>query len=242
MLQVTTDPILKEYKRWLDIAGKEAIHRTITECLEPELFGLQGKRVSHATLEEIRQHQSQCDPIFEGSGVYLDYLTDTRDDTYCGYYVGQSEDLPFRTQHHERAIQRGSVESRHYYICFLGGNHRQPNFIRLFKIGSDNPYHAIQDKHQKALMLNILEMILALAVRSLPEELMRRYSAADIVTLQHSSIHLNVLNPQHQGALQHDAVKFNARQAVRNSGNPKLANISGQIPSRSSKEGLLPTI
>jgi len=93
----------------MDIPGKEASHRTITECLEPELFGLQGKRVSHATLEEIRQHQSQGDPIFEGSGGYLDYLTDTRDDTYCRYYVGQSEDLPFRTQHHVRAIQRQKV-------------------------------------------------------------------------------------------------------------------------------------
>lgn len=68
ILQVTTDPILKDYKRWIDIAGKEAIHRTITECIEPEISGLQGKHVSHATLEETRQHQSQTYPHFEGSG------------------------------------------------------------------------------------------------------------------------------------------------------------------------------
>lgn len=222
ILQVTTDPILKDYKRWIDIAGKEAIHRTITECIEPEISGLQGKHVSHATLEETRQHQSQTYPHFEGSGGYLDYLTGTRDDTCCRCYVGQSGDLPFRIQHHVRAIQRRGAESLHYYICFLGGNHRQPNFIRLFKIGTNSPYHAIQDKHQKALMLNILEMILALAFRSLPEELMSRYSTADIVSLQHSSIHLNVLNPLYQGALQHDVVRFNARQAVRNSADQEI--------------------
>lgn len=116
-----------------------------------------------------------------------------------------------------RVIQHGSVEILHYYICFLGRSSPPPHLIQLFRIGTTGPYHAIQDKHHKALMLNILEMILALAFRSLPDELMSRYPTFDIVTLQHSSIHLNVLNPLHRGTLQHDVVRFNARQAFRNS-------------------------
>jgi len=148
------------------------------------------------------------------NGGYLDFVTDSRDNTYIRFYVGQSIVILFRVDKHIREILKGSCTTLHYYILQLGPGCRTSNWLRLWTIPDkfDRP-----PTHQE-LLQNFLEMLFCGAFQSLPtEELIRHFG--DKLKIS-SNVGLNVLSPLLQGLDLSDRESFKA--SLLNSPDPEI--------------------
>ena len=144
----------------------------------------------------------------------MDFVTDSRDNTYIRFYVGQSIVILFRVDKHIREILKGSCTTLHYYILQLGPGCRTSNWLRLWTIPDkfDRP-----PTHQE-LLQNFLEMLFCGAFQSLPtEELIRHFG--DKLKIS-SNVGLNVLSPLLQGLDLSDRESF--RASLLNSPDPEI--------------------
>lgn len=188
------------------------------DYINPEIRGLEGKPVTHGLLENIRCGQKADGEIFYGVGGYLDYLTDDRDDDYCRFYVGQSNNMRSRIRGHIVALLSGSVESLHCYIYALGKGSRKSHFLQLFRL----PTTKIPSDGDSTLILSMLEMILALAFKSLPEELLAEYSPKSRRPAKRQTVHLNVLCPLEQEAWQNGEKRGGSQAKLLKSSDPEI--------------------
>lgn len=174
--------------------------------------------IASGLLENIRRSQKLDGEIFHSVGGYLDYLTDDRDDDYCRFYVGQSTNMRSRIRKYTMALVSGSVESLHYYIYALGKGSRKSHFLQLFRLPTTkNP-----SDDDTVLILSMLEIILALAFRSLPEELLAEYSPKPRRPAKRQTVHLNVLSPLEQEAWQNREKRGNSRARLLKSSDPEI--------------------
>src|SRR6266480_6835493 len=122
-------------------------------------------------------------------GGYLDFVTDSRDNTYIRFYVGQSIMILFRVDKHIRKILKGSCTTLHYYILQLGRGCRTSNWLRLWTILDQID---LSPTHQE-LIQNFPEILFCGAFQSLPtEELIRHFGNKLKIS---SNVGLNVLSP-----------------------------------------------
>ena len=219
VLRWTTKPQLRSYKNYVgSFRDPELLCRALLDCIDPQIRELEGKGVTHRLLEEIRRTQEADGEVFDGVGGYLDYLTDDRDDEYCRFYVGQSINMPSRIRSHVVALLRGSVESLHYYIFALGKGSRKSHFLRLFRLSKTRG----TSNSDTTLRLSMLEMIMALAFRSLPEELLAEYSRPSKRPAKTQTVHLNVLSPLDQEAWQNGKKRGEERVRLQGSSDPEI--------------------
>lgn len=97
----------------------------------------------------------------------------------------------------------------------LGQGQRKCNFIRLFRLPAfdpeDDPMSLSKYGH---LVLNVLEMLMALAFRSLTTEDCKEYSPGNVTPAQYQNIHLNVMIPLLQSSKMTSAQRTEARQII----------------------------
>lgn len=93
------------------------LHSLFLQCIEPEIFYLEGKIVDVNLLLEIRDKQisraETATHLFEGAGGYLNFLTDKRNSSYLKFYVGQSNNLLLRIHEHCLRLTRKDVSTLH---------------------------------------------------------------------------------------------------------------------------------
>lgn len=116
------------------------------------------------------------------SGGYLDFITDDRDSYYQRYYVSQSTNMAHRVSFHTTAMLYGDTSTLYYYIHTLGGGHRASNFIRLFSIDESDAIGVDGGvRLDRSLMMNMLEMTMALAFHSLPRGVLETYLPPNMI-------------------------------------------------------------
>ncbi|KAL8947459.1 MAG: hypothetical protein Q9222_006263 [Ikaeria aurantiellina] len=193
---------LQDSKRMIGMtSNKINFPSLLLEWIDPEIRALEGKEVSLMSLLRIKQRQSVQSSMFKGAGCYLDFVSDSRDGEYLRFYVGQSVELSGRVRNHIHHIMRRDVASLHYFIHALGQGFRKSNFIRLVRLPAmPEPFctkFALTEEDY-GLILNIEEMVMALAFGSLPAGIHNKFSANPIDATV-AGIHLNVASPLDQG-------------------------------------------
>ncbi|KAJ3566063.1 hypothetical protein NPX13_g7276 [Xylaria arbuscula] len=148
-----------------------------------EINALVGLPVTPALLQEVKEQQSS---EWTRGGGYIDFVTDDRNPLWLRLYVGQYTIAIRRIlRQHSQNILKGSYESLHYFILWMGNGHRSAKFIRLWQFPD-----SCNDTWYK-VRANILEYCFCVAFRSL-------------VTTQEDDgnralVGLNVLSPLIQG-------------------------------------------
>lgn len=79
-------------------------------------------------------------------------------------------------------------------------------------------------RHNSSLALNILEMTMALAFRSLPQAVLQKYLPPELILGKHPTIHLNVAEPLLQTAVLGQIARERVRAAVLSSVDPQIRN------------------
>lgn len=79
-------------------------------------------------------------------------------------------------------------------------------------------------RHNSSLALNILEMTMALAFRSLPQAVLQKYLPPELILGKHPTIHLNVAEPLLQTAVLGQIARECVRAAVLSSVDPQIRN------------------
>jgi hypothetical protein len=115
--------------------GFHSFAKQILDCIDHDVYQLEGTVLSKRVLEEIRE--GQTDPWPEEIG-YVNYVTDSRCESYLPFYVGQTVQSWRRILvEHAQAIMQCDVSTLHYFILWVGNGNRQSNFIRLWTIPSN---------------------------------------------------------------------------------------------------------
>lgn len=99
-------------------------------------------------------------------------MNDDRADDNFRFHVEQLTNRRSRIRQHVVVLLSGSVELLPSHTYALGRGYRKSHFLRLFRLPTFNN----SSDSETTLLLSILEMIMALAFRSLPEELVAKYS------------------------------------------------------------------
>ena len=224
ILENETNIFLKDYALWLKACeNPQRLSQWLFDCVDKGVLQLQEKFVDVEALERLEEKQEQDRQRFQGSGGYLNFLTDRMDGHYCRFYVGQSSDLAGRIKVHKRHFDNQDDESLHYYLGSLGKDNRQCNFIRLFRLPPPDPEKdPVSSSKHRSLALNVLEMVMALAFRSLTTQDCEKYSPEGVAPARKKSIHLNVLIPLFQSSPVGDVQRFQARQRLCTSDDPDI--------------------
>ena len=174
--------------------GVLPVANELLKAVRPEARALHGKHVTREALEHVRLQQKADAPWLEEMG-YLDYVTDDRDEDYVRNYVGQCA-LGHRRilSQHAQSILRGTHDSLHYFILWLGNGHRAANFLRLWSF-SDTDSSDATEWHQ--MRTNILEATFCRAFAShhgMLEAIQDTYEGSGL------GLGLNIMSPLLQGA------------------------------------------
>ena len=143
--------------------------------------------------------QSDNKELWLCAGGYVDFITDDRMETYRREYHGQSILLHTRVSAHVRHMKAGNQSTLHYYIFSLGRGHRTPNFLRTFHFDLDNSKTQMA-MEERSLLMNILELAMAFAFRSLPDDILQEWWPSDSTFVKRYNVHLNVAHPLQQWA------------------------------------------
>ena len=167
---------LRYPERIQSYGGIDKLVKDAMNCINALIFSLQDEvitperqvNISFMDLTKFKLIKSRClaiqkeqmaaasDSVYKSQiGGYLDFVTDSRDNTYIRFYVRQSIVMLFRVDKHIRKILKGSCTTLHYYILQLGRGCWTSNWLRLWTIPDkfDPP-----PSHQE-LLQNILEML-----------------------------------------------------------------------------------
>lgn len=194
----------------------------IIAAIDTTIRRLESQLIDLDALRKVRETQKNDCSQFDCDGGYLDFITDTRSDTYFRMYIGQGKLLADRISQHLDRIANGDISTLHYYVLAAGGKSRTSNFIRLFRLKPD----IFHDEEYTTLCRDLLELLMTLAFRTISKpELKQWLPEASITAAPLETIHLNVLNPLYQSLGQ--LVTYHVRQSSRDvllaSPDPQLA-------------------
>jgi hypothetical protein len=178
-------------------------------------------------LRAISRNQALDELLWDAEGGYLDYITDTRYDFYFRLYNGQATKLADRIATHVTMMASGNVSTLHYYVKSLGGTHREPNFLRTFRI-----FNSDSNQLDRELVKNLLEFEMCVALRTLPQKELVQWLPHGEREVEFPSVHLNVANPLAQGSFVSTSARQNSRSLLLDSADPEVR----QWPNVRSKE------
>jgi hypothetical protein len=168
-------------------------------------------------LRAISRNQALEELLWDAEGGYLDYITDTRYDFYFRLYNSQATYLADRIDTHVSMMTSGNVSTLHYYVKPLGGTHREPNFLRTFRI-----FNSGSNQFDRELVKNLLELEMCVALRTLPQKELVQWLPHREREVKFPSVHLNVANPLVQGSFIGATVKQNSRSLLDDSADPEV--------------------
>lgn len=153
----------------------------------------------------------------------MNFLTDQRNEHYCKFYVGQSADIARRVKVHKRNFDNHDDSTLHYYLVSLREGQPTCNFIRLFRLPAFDPDNdPVSPSHHRSLALSVLEMVIALAFRSLTTQGCEKYSPEGVTPARYQDIHLNVMIPLLQNSDITNVQRMQARQTLLSSDDPQV--------------------
>lgn len=121
----------------------------------------------------------------------------------------------------------GDVSTLHYYVKSLGGEQREPNFLRTFRISNPD-----LNQFDRDLVKNLLELEMCVALRTLPQKELVQWLPHGETEVKFPSVHLNVANPLIQGAFPSASLRQISRSLLLNSADPEVR----QWPNTRSKQ------
>jgi len=224
VIKGSKDPLFQDYGRFIDQklvnSDLPSLFRT---CIDTDVLEcLQGEKIDIGILNYVKERQARRKKKFQGEGGYLDFITDDRDESYLKFYVGQASSVSRRISQHRSSFARGQTDSLHYYIFALGQEYRHSDFIRLFRSPSEIFGHLDPNREDVVMLMNILELAMGIAFRSLTQNVLNRFETAGHGDSEEINMHLNVLNPLEQSQLSFRATRIHARNQMRFSSDAEI--------------------
>ena len=118
----------------------------------------------------------------------------------------------------------------------LGQGQGTRNFIRHFRLPAFDPEDNAEDDQMSLskhghLVLNVLEMLMALAFRSLTIKDCKEYSPGNVPPARSQAIHLNVMILLLQSSKITSAHRMEARQELSSSDDPEIRDVCNRTKS-----------
>lgn len=141
------------------------------------------------TLKEASESTVPPKNLFMG---YLSFTTDSRDPDYFRIYVGQTSKGGRRILEHRTAFLSEHCDTLHYYISFLGRDHRESQFFTLWVLNGDG-----RDAWTR-FRQNVLELLFCFLFQTLPRATLQPYFAVYMAEGEYEAMGLNILSPLFQ--------------------------------------------
>lgn len=98
--------------------------------VDRDIKSFEGQNLSRQALDQVKARQTDPWPKMIGC---MDYVTDSRLESYFRGYIGQSgKGFSRIMQNHAQSILHCKNNSLHYFMLWIGNGHRTANFIRLW--------------------------------------------------------------------------------------------------------------
>jgi hypothetical protein len=166
-------------------------------------------------LLSVQEEQEPISQALCGSCGYLNFVTDSRNDLYLHFYVGQATVLLFRLYNHASSILKGKYDTFHYFMLQLGGGFRTANWLYLWRI----PEKLELLPPHRCLLQNFAEMLCCRAFQSLPQPTLEPFFGPFSVEYVH--LGYNLLSPLLQGRLLFHHLREDARLQLLRSHDPE---------------------
>lgn len=185
--------------------GVENLTTTLLSYVRPEIRELEGQTITKEALMGIRDEHAQDRPWDHPLG-YLDFITDSRDAHWLRLYVGQTNNARRRIiSQHLQEVQKGSFESLHYFIIWLGNGTRSSNFIKLWESPVTSRELDENEKNWEIIKTNLLEALFCKAFSTHHGILDRFDTKGNCDYPKRPSYGLNLMTPLAQNGYKVDA-------------------------------------
>jgi hypothetical protein len=155
--------------------------------------------------------------LWDAEGGYVDFITDTRCDLYFRLCNGQATILAERISVHLVMMASSHASSLHYYVKAIGGEYREPNFLRTFRIPD-----SLSNQKDRDLLKNLLELEMCLALQTLPRQALMQWLPHGSAEVKFPSVHLNIANPLVTGGFNSASARQNSRNLFLDSADPEV--------------------